>query len=315
KIYPSHSIKSLRNILAYNLKKCNSIFSTNFGENNSTKYTKDTKMNRTDLAIESPIKGLQQKERGKYFKINEIIIDTDEYIQTLGKGKGRYITLETEDFSRFTEHYNEKINELSEEIKEFIPKKGLVSVIGLGNNDITPDSLGVKTADKILATRHLTEKYGDIFTDLRPVSVFTTGVLAQTGIETAETAKAICEKLQPSTVIVLDALACSDISRLGKTIQIADAGIAPGSGVKNSRKQLNTQTLGFPVIAIGVPTVVDIHTIIKGITSEKTYIDNMLVTPKDIDKLIDNASDILAKAINSALHPEMTLKELNSLIC
>jgi spore protease len=257
-------------------------------------------MNRTDLAIESPVKGLQQKERGKHFSITEIVIDTDELGKTIGKSKGRYVTLETDVLNRFAEDYSYFEQELSEEIADFIPKDGLIFVIGLGNNDITPDSLGPKTVGKILATRHLNEK------SLRSVSILSTGVLAQTGIETAEIAEAICKKINPAAVIVIDALTCSDIARLGKTIQISDAGISPGSGVKASRKALNAHTLGVPVIAIGVPTVVDICTIVKSLTSSENFSqppENMLVTPRDIDLLIDNAAELIAAAVNSALNP------------
>jgi spore protease len=257
-------------------------------------------MNRTDLAIEAPVKGLQQKERGRHFSITEIIIDSDELGKTIGKSKGRYVTLETDVLNRFAEDYSDFEQELSEEIADFLPKDGLIFVIGLGNNDITPDSLGPKTVSKILATRHLNEK------SLRSVSILSTGVLAQTGIETAEIAEAICKKINPAAVLVIDALACLDIARLGKTIQISDTGISPGSGVKNSRKTLNSQTLGVPVIAIGVPTVVDIYTIVKtitGIEKVESSLENMLVTPRDIDLLIDNTADLIAAAINSALNP------------
>ncbi|GHU52370.1 germination protease [Clostridia bacterium] len=286
---------------------------------NITQNAKNT--NRTDLAIENPIKGLQCLERGECFSITEIVIDTDELGAKIGKSKGRYVTLETKYSNRFEQNfepnfeidYAETVEELSGEIKKFIPNEGLVFVVGLGNNDITPDSLGPKTANKIFATRHLKDENADFFENLRPVSVLSTGVLAQTGIETAEITEAICKKLSPSAVVIIDALVCSDISRLGKTIQISDAGIAPGSGVKNSRKQLNTKTLGTPVIAIGVPTVVDIHTIIKSYTDIEPDMENMMVTPRDIDKLIDKASDLLANALNHVFHPDFSIEEIKNL--
>ena len=216
---------------------------------------------RTDLALESInaakiSEGITKTERGKAFKITEINIAEDKHGEKIGKKKGKYITLEGSVFSCFSKDFREMCEEFSEELSQFVPD-GKVLVVGLGNNDITPDALGPQTASKILATR---------LTSLRPVGVLASGVLGQTGIETAELIDGLMEKIDPQAIIAVDALACSDINRLGKTIQLSDTGISPGSGVQNKRRELSEATLGVPVIAVGVPTVVDMHTIVHDYT-------------------------------------------------
>jgi len=277
---------------------------------------------RTDLAVESInerefSKCVHIKNRGKTFEITEIIIDDDSLTDTLGKGKGRYITLEGESLSRFTDDYEEMAQELANELKSFLPD-GEILVVGLGNSDITPDALGPQMASKVLATRHLRDELGDeeeFLTSLRQVSVFAGGVLGQTGIETAEIVRAVCREIKPAAVIVVDALACSDISRLGTTIQISDTGISPGSGVANTRKELSERVLGVPVIAVGVPTVVDMHTIVRSFTDTEIMADipNMMVTPRDIDRLIERAAELIAFGINLALHPTLSFEDVRGL--
>lgn len=280
-------------------------------------------MNRTDLAVESfsdislP-KGVHREIRGKSFTITEITIDDDSCLESLGKGKGRYITLEGASLSRFSDDYDEMTEELASEIGRLIPD-GEILVAGLGNNDITPDALGPQVISKVLATRHLRDELDSdeeqFLTSLRPVSAFAGGVLGQTGIESSELVKAIVRQLDPAGIIVIDALACSDISRLGTTIQISDSGISPGSGVSNTRKELSEKIFGVPVIAIGVPTVVDMHTIVRSLTGRdpKSETPNMMVTPRDIDRLTERASQLIAFGINLALHPCMTLDDVRGL--
>lgn len=270
---------------------------------------------RTDLALESVCGNdrVYKATRGKAFSITEITIDTDDYIEISGKGKGRYITLEG-DINSFSSDCREMSAELSEEIKSFIPE-GDILVAGLGNRDITPDALGPVTASKILATRHLQKETDTFLSSLRKVSTFAGGVLGQTGIETAEIIKALCEKIKPSAVIAVDALACSDIKRLGTTVQISDAGISPGSGVSNARKELSENIFGIPVIAIGVPTVVSIHTIVRNITGIDTDKDfpDFMVTPRDVDRLIERTSQLLSFGINLALHPSLDFNDITGL--
>ena len=278
---------------------------------------------RTDLAVETfPDSGISDSvhisRRGKAFGITDIIIDDDSCLDTLGKGKGRYITLESDRLSRYTDDYEEMAQELAAEIGSFIPE-GDILVAGLGNNDITPDALGPQAAAKVLATRHLRDELdndGEQFlTSLRRVSSFAGGVLGQTGIESAEMIRAICRELKPAAVIAVDALACSDVSRLGTTIQISDSGISPGSGVANTRRELSQRVLGVPVIAVGVPTVVDMHTIVRSFTEAEIgeELPNMMVTPRDIDRLTERASQLIAFGINLALQPTMSFEDVRGL--
>lgn len=279
---------------------------------------------RTDLAVERIAavpefsKGIHQIKRGRSFEITEIVIDDDSHIHTIGKGKGRYITLESSSLSRFSDDYEGMIAELADELSGLIPE-GDMLVVGLGNNDITPDALGPQAAAKVLATRHLRDELksgeDEFLTSLRRVSVFAGGVLGQTGIETAEIVRAVCREIKPTGMIVIDALACSDISRLGTTIQISDSGISPGSGVANARKELSQKVFGVPVIAVGVPTVVDMHTIVRSYAGEAglSAMPNMMVTPRDIDRLVERSAQLIAFAVNLALHPALSLEDVKGL--
>ncbi len=280
---------------------------------------------RTDLALErmedsvSPQQGIQSVQRGEYFRISDIEIHTDKAAEAIGKPKGHYLTLETTALSRFSDKYKELTEEFARELSAFLPGRGCVLVTGLGNSAITPDALGPRCAGKILATRHLKselqEGEADFFRELRPVSVLQSGVLGQTGIESAEMVSAVCRMTKPSAVIVIDALACAELSRLGTTIQMCDSGISPGSGVHNRRMELSAKTLGVPVIAVGVPTVVDLHTAAENLTGNSVSPDspNMMVTPKDVDRLIDHAAAMIATGINLALHKELTFADAESL--
>lgn len=280
---------------------------------------------RTDLALERinngipSQRGIHSLSRGEYFHITDIKIDSDHAGKAIGKPRGRYLTLETTALSRFSDKYQELTQEFARELSAFLPEKGCVLVTGLGNSAITPDALGPRCAGKILATRHLKSELqageADFFRALRPVSVLQSGVLGQTGIESAEMVSAVCRMTSPSAVIAIDALACSELSRLGTTIQMCDSGISPGSGVHNKRMELSEKTLGVPVIAIGVPTVVDLHTAAENLTGSVVSPDspNMMVTPKDVDRLIDHASAMIATGINLALHKELTFADAESL--
>lgn len=278
---------------------------------------------RTDLALESVnaakiSEGITRTMRGKAFKITEIKISEDKHGEKIGKKKGRYITLEGEPLGRFSESFKEMAAELSAELSELLPD-GPALVIGLGNNDITPDALGPLAASRVLATRHLKKELGDedeFLSGLRQVSVMASGVLGQTGIETAEIIEGLLEKLNPSSIIAVDALACSDVSRLGTTIQLSDAGISPGSGVANRRREISQSSLGIPVIAAGVPTVVDMYTIVESITGKRATagIPNMMVTPRDVDRLIERSSALISMGINLALHPELSFEDIENIM-
>ncbi len=267
-------------------------------------------MFRTDLAIEAiseqkTDKGFTQKIRGKFFKITEVNI-SDEKV--FNRPVGKYITLESSAINGLSGDYKSMVHELSEELEKIIPE-GHIFVVGLGNDDITPDALGVLTVEKIIATRHMKNIGFEFFDELRTVTSIIPGVMGNTGIESSEVIKSVVERIKPNGIIVVDALACSDISRLGTTIQISDTGISPGSGVQNKRKELSKNTLGIPVIAIGIPTVIDLNNIVKNFKGE-----NMLVTPKDIDKLVKHSADLISCSINLALQKNLTLEEIQELI-
>lgn len=277
---------------------------------------------RTDLALESlagcqKSGGIREFKRGKLFRITELHITDEQSGIPYGKGRGRYITLEGDSLSRFSDRYEEMAMELAQELRPLLPKEGGVLVAGLGNQNITPDALGPRTTAKVLATRHLqTELQEEEFlSSLRQVSVLAGGVLGQTGIETAELLLAAADKVQPAAVIAVDALACSSLERLGTTIQLSDTGIAPGSGVANHRRALNAQTFGIPVIGIGVPTVIGMQTIAEDLTGHPPSRDmDMMVTPRDVDRLIGQASHLLACGINLALHPQLDYEDVCSLV-
>lgn len=278
---------------------------------------------RTDLALESFSEealpeSVHITTRGSVFSVTEITIDDDSCLESLGKGKGRYITLEGSSLSRFSDDYEAMAKELSDELSRLLPE-GEILVVGLGNNDITPDAIGPQTASKVLATRHLSHELDSdeerFLTSLRRVSSFAGGVMGQTGIETAEVVKALAGELRPAGIIAIDALACTDVSRLGTTIQITDSGISPGSGVSNARRELSEKLFGVPVIAVGVPTVVDMHTIVRSLTGESIdgELPNMMVTPRDIDRLTERASQLIAFGINLALQPTLTFEDVRGL--
>lgn len=275
---------------------------------------------RTDLALEGVgervVEGITRTKRGECFDITEIVIESDEHGRPFGKPKGRYITMERNELAGIGDDFLQACTELANELKQLIPEGGVL-VAGLGNSHITPDALGPKTASMIFATRHLNDEMPDMeeFSGLREISVISAGVLGQTGIESAEILYAICNRIKPKAIIAIDALACSDISRLGTTIQICDSGISPGSGVQNKRSELSYKSMGIPVIAVGVPTVVDMHTVINGLGGVRADdMPNMMVTPRNIDRLIEKSSKLLSMGINCALLPRFSPEDFESLV-
>lgn len=254
------------------------------------------------------------------FLFTKVSIMTDEASKVLFKPKGDFITIESPLLNSEIHDVDAKIiKKVSKTLFECgkIGQKRSILVVGLGNSDITPDSLGSKVAEKLEITRHLAKYSPDLLPqNHRLVSAIVPGVLGTTGIDTCEIVKGIVEKTQPELVIVIDALAAKEIHRVGTTIQISNAGIVPGSGVKNNRNEISLKTLGIPVVAMGVPTVVSVPSIvhdatdsvlneteknrvIESITLNKKY--DFMVTPNTIDDIVENLSRILASSINAAL--------------
>lgn len=200
-----------------------------------------------------------------------------------------------------------------------IPGEGLVLVAGLGNRAITPDAIGPKVHQSTLVTRHLVRQMPEHFGALRPVASLAAEVMGTTGVESGELVRAVCEKLRPVCVIAVDALASRSLKRLCKTVQIADTGITPGSGVGNHRMGLTQDTLGVPVIALGVPTVVDGATLAADLLGTDELPDlgegrDLLVTPKDIDGQVNDLSKVIGYGLSMALQPGISLEELELLL-
>ena len=285
---------------------------------------------RTDLAIEARelagerIAGTEYRERSENgMRISRLEVKSLRASRVLGKDTGTYITIELPSLTdNFTET-DERIKTIGSEIRRLLPVHGLILVAGLGNEGITPDSLGPKTGSRVMATRHITGEIARAtgLDRLRPVAVMNTGVTGQTGIETGEYILSIVNRIRPNAVIAIDALASRRIERLGCTVQISDAGISPGAGVGNSRVSINRETIGVPVIAIGVPTVVDAQTFANDLTGgrpgEEFRLPNnrrMIVIPDEIDLLTERAARLLAFSLNAAMQNEFELKELMELM-
>ena len=279
---------------------------------------------RTDLAIElekelnADIKGIEKYERNNgEVNVTEIKILSDEAAEKLGKPKGKYVTIEFPSVEKI--NCNDEIREeLISALKSLLSENfENILVIGLGNDEITADSIGPKASKKLLATRHIAGEFAEKIglKGLHSTSVLVPNVLGKTGIEVSEITEGIIRKTNPQAVIVIDALASASINRLFKTIQLSDTGISPGSGVKNSRKELSSKTLGVPVIAVGVPTVVDALTLAFEITENIPKNDtDMIVTPKDADLLSDRISEILSEGLNIFLQPEIEPEIIFSLV-
>lgn len=283
---------------------------------------------RTDLALEKrEILGKKEPEGVESSEFSEggvsftkIKIINKRGSEILGKPIGTYITAEIPQLMKNPINDEETIEAIANQLRNLIPKNGAVLVAGLGNTDITPDAVGPKSVSMVLATRHidksLSEEIG--LGELRSVAGFIPGVLGRTGLEAAESVKGIAASIEPSAVIVVDALAARRLSRLGTTVQISDTGIIPGSGVGNARKEITERSVGVPVISVGVPTVVDVGTLVNDLTGSKSELSeenrNMIITPREIDIVIERASELIGMAINKALQPDVSVDEMMMLV-
>lgn len=305
---------------------------------------------RTDLALEEKerfesdqveVQGViltEEYDRENEIRITTVRIETENGAKVMGKPVGSYITIEAPEMAVPDEGYHEEISQqLRNFIGELLPKKKAekILVVGLGNRQVTPDALGPYVVDNLHITRHIIEEYGKYAMGEEKawsVSAIVPGVMGQTGMETVEVIRGVVAETKPDVLLVIDALAARNSKRLNRTIQIADTGISPGSGVGNHRNAITEKTVGIPVIAIGVPTVVDAATIVgdtmdnllcaveesgslKGMTSvikgysaaEKyelikeliaPHLNGMFVTPKDIDETVKRISYTISEALN-----------------
>ena len=293
---------------------------------------------RTDLADErlseciksGEVEGISSEniDLDNTLKVTRVKVLNEKGKQNIGKEIGTYITLEIKNIDIIAKEELEKISQiLAEQLKELVKGYNSILVVGLGNIDTTADSIGPKVIKDLSITRHL-KKYVPNLIDknAKEISGIAPGVLGTTGIETGEILKGIVEKIKPDAIIAIDALISRDISRLFKTIQISDTGITPGAGVGNARKEISKKTMGIPVIAVGVPTLVEAATIvadsidliskqfeefkelqeaskedkyrlIKAVLEPSKY--NLAVTPKEVDSLVDNMKLIIAHGINN----------------
>lgn len=274
---------------------------------------------RTDLALESKerlekdkdkMRGVtveEQFDEKRNMTLTKVKIETENGARAVGKPVGTYVTLEAPDMAIPDEGSHREISEvLSEQLRALLGDNlESVLVVGLGNREVTPDALGPEVVGNLYITRHILREYGHYaFPEKKVASIsgIVPGVMAQTGMETLEIVRGIIGETHPQCVIAIDALAARSIKRLGKTIQLADTGINPGSGVGNHRKGLNMETLGIPVIAIGVPTVVDAATIVYDVCQDVDKVPKgiagMFVTPKNIDETVKHLSYTISEALN-----------------
>lgn len=299
-------------------------------------------MQRTDLAVElreeldsqEMVPGVHVStkiNRDNDMKETRIVIDSKQGEEKLGKPMGTYITIESEELRCSDEDYHEPMSEsLYRHLKGMLGANRRILVAGLGNRAVTPDALGPLVVDNLYVTRHLIKER--IIKSHYEISAISPGVMAQTGMETQEILQGVLQEVKPDVLVVIDALAAGNSNRLNKTIQLADTGIAPGSGVGNHRKAITEETMGVKVIAIGVPTVISVPAIVddamdvmleafgkngtkqamESFTDEERYqlacemvepyLANMFVTPKNIDEAIKRISFTISEAINRLQH-------------
>ena len=283
---------------------------------------------RTDLALEKreilgekEPEGVSSREFEKgTVKFTKIRILNEKGSEALGKPVGTYITAEIPQLMKNPVDDEEIIEAIADELCSLLPDKGTVLVAGLGNTDITPDAVGPKSVSKVLATRHISKELSQEIGlgELRSVAGFIPGVLGRTGVEAAESVKGLARSVSPSAVIAVDALAARKLSRLGTTVQISDIGIIPGSGVGNARKEITERTVGVPVISVGIPTVVDVGTLVSDLTGTENKIPDesrdMIITPREIDIVIERASELIGMSINKALQPNISVEEMMMLV-
>ena len=295
---------------------------------------------RTDLALEaresiseaeSELRGVSVEEYYKEeedIRVTKVVIDTKNAAKAMGKPMGVYVTMEAPAMVEPDDDYHREISEgLAEELRQMLPgveEEQSVLIVGLGNREVTADALGPQVVDNLFITRHIVKEYGTAAyncSKMNQISALEPGVMAKTGMETAEIVKGVVEQTRPDALIVIDALAARSVRRLNRTVQITNTGIQPGSGVGNHRNALTQESLGVPVIAIGIPTVVDAATIVmdaleKLLEEEKELenarykekqrlhfaeLNNMYMTGKDIDAVIKRVSFTVSEGINIAI--------------
>jgi len=293
---------------------------------------------RTDLALEAfelwresaeattRLTGVRSRERkSEGYPVTKVEILDRRGEQALGRPVGTYVTLDlTAYWKRTPDFFARAVRATGRALKSLLPETdGAALVIALGNPAMTPDSLGQLAAENVLVTRHLIETMPRQFAGFRPVAAFRTGVLGTTGVETAEAVRGLVDRIRPALVIAIDALASRRRTRLCNTVQLSDTGILPGSGVGNHRAALNRESVGVPVVAIGVPTVIDAVTLAADLLEEhgrelnETALrhghDGLMVTPQDIDAQIRDLAKVIGYGVNWALQ-DLEVEDINALL-
>lgn len=319
---------------------------------------------RTDLALESQerlqkdkglVRGVRFVEEPKDngVVVSTVVIETENAAKAMGRPKGTYITIEAPEMIEEDEDYHRDISlELAKILRKLLPgktveadlKKGLevsVLIVGLGNREVTPDALGPRVVDNLFITRHIMNEFGKYAfadQDVSKISGIVPGVMAQTGMECVEILRGVVRETKPDFLITVDALAARSVKRLGRTIQLTDTGITPGSGIGNHRNAINEESVGVPVLSLGVPTVVDAATIVsdamttliealslsdlKGLDEHERQelarellspqLNGLFVTPKNIDDSIKQLSFLISEGLNVALLGDKEAKVLKS---
>lgn len=283
---------------------------------------------RTDLALEKrellgreEPEGVESEESDQGgVKFTKIRVINEKGSEALGKPIGTYITAEIPELMKNPVTDEDMIEAVAAQLRSLLPNEGSILAVGLGNTRITPDAVGPKSVSMVLATRHIGKELSDEIGlgELRSVAGFVPGVLGRTGLEAAESVKGLVGAVSPSAIIVVDALAARKLSRLGTTIQISDIGIIPGSGVGNARKEITERSVGVPVISVGIPTVVDVGTLVADLTGSNSEIPSesrdMIITPREIDIVIERASELIGMSINKALQTDISVDEMMMLV-
>lgn len=287
---------------------------------------------RTDLAAEAhqlwqqstgqttALSGVKAEDSTTHgFAVHTVTILDKEGAAALGKPVGRYVTVELDGLLRREEDsFSRAVSAIADLLTPMLPENGLALVAGLGNRAITPDLIGPLAAEHTLITRHLVEGLPDHFGHFRPVAALSPGVLASTGVESGTLVQAAVRELHPACVIAVDALASRSAERLCRTVQLADVGIVPGSGVGNHRMALDRETLGVPVIAVGVPTVVETSTLIMDLLGKEDDEglpgSDLFVTPREVDSRVADLSKVIGYGVSMALNPGLTVEDLDLLL-
>ena len=292
---------------------------------------------RTDLALEAReiwqegaektsrlpgVRARTTKQEG--YAVTKVEILNDRGAQALGKPVGRYLTVDLSAYgARRDGFFDRAVRVVGRQLRALLPEKGTLLVVGLGNEQMTPDAVGPLSLRHLLVTRHLISALPQHFGSFRGVAALAPGVLGDTGVETTEAVSALTAQLHPAAVIVIDALAARRMHRLCTTVQLSDTGIVPGSGVGNHRHPLNQEALGIPVLSIGVPTVVDAATIAADLLEEAGVTDvdperlrkgdTLFVTPKDIDQQGRELAKVVGYAIDWAVQ-DLEIEEITALL-